>query len=416
MTQHPGTLSLVRPPSLRTTETRAASRLELFFDLAYVLAVAKLAATLLAELDWAAVAEFTALFTLVWLSWVGFTLYANRFDTDDVIFRFAKFVAMAAILGCAASMSAATESQSAAFIGSYLLGRLVLVGLYARAWRHVPAARPTISVYLVGMSVVAALWAVALLLDKPATFWVWGAAALVDVAVPVVASRRPGRAPLHLEHLPERFGLLVILVFGEVIAAIVTGIHDTVWAPTAVWVAVAALVVAAAGWWLYFDVSGSVSARALQLAEDKQQQEIDGQDSSANQSSRDERTARDAGTAPVDERHDLFIFGHLPLTAGVVAAGVGVEELIVHSSTTLPSQGSWLLVAGLATFSLGAALVQGGSQKRPLRAALWPGTTAVVLLALGWVGPADAVTFTTVVALVMAATAATGTALTRRTT
>jgi hypothetical protein len=29
----------------------------------------------------------------VWFSWIGFTLYANRFDTDDVVFRVIKLVA-----------------------------------------------------------------------------------------------------------------------------------------------------------------------------------------------------------------------------------------------------------------------------------------------------------------------------------
>ncbi|MGH3477694.1 MAG: low temperature requirement protein A, partial [Nocardioidaceae bacterium] len=126
-------MPLVRPPSLRTSQTRSASQLELFFDLAYVLAVAELASLLMARAGWGGAGRFAALFAVVFLSWVSFTLYANRFDTDDIIFRLAKFAGMGAILGCAASMSAATESKATVFAASYLAGRLVLVGLYWRA-------------------------------------------------------------------------------------------------------------------------------------------------------------------------------------------------------------------------------------------------------------------------------------------
>lgn len=392
MTSDRGDLPLVRPPSLRTGQDRNASRLELFFDLAYVLAVAELANVLLADTSWGGAGRFAGLFTVVFLSWVGFTLYANRFDTDDVIFRLAKFAGMAAIVGCAAGMSAATESTFTVFTGSYLAGRLVLVGLYWRAWRHVPEARVTIGVYLLAMTAVASLWALSLTVPGHVAFWLWGAAAVVDVVAPLVASQRGDQAPLHLEHLPERFGLLVILVLGEVIASIVTGVHDTAWAPRSVLVAGAAFVTTAAMWWIYFDVSGLVSGRALQRAQDE------------------------SDADHVDERHDLFVLGHLPLTAGIVAAGAGVEDLVSHASLPLPSGGSWLLTGGLAMFAAGAALVQGGSRQRPGPALLWPGGAGLVVLLVGWVGPASALAFTVTTAGVLLAAAAIGTLLSRSST
>ena len=388
-------MPLVRPPSLRTSQTRSASRLELFFDLAYVLAVAELAGLLMAQAGWGAVGRFAALFALVFLSWVSFTLYANRFDTDDVIFRLAKFAGMGAILGCAASISAATDSKLTVFAASYLTGRLVLVGLYWRAWRHVPEARATIGVYLVAMSAVATLWGVSLIVPTGLAPWLWGAAAALDVVAPFVASRRHDRAPLHLEHLPERFGLLVILVLGEVVAAIVTGVRDAAWAPDSVPLAGVAFVTAAAAWWVYFDVSGAVSSRALQRAQ---------AESKADDKNDEEE---------VDERHDLFVFGHLPLTAGIVAAGAGIEDLVLHPTTTLPSAGSWMLAGGLATFIAGAALVQGGSQLRPAQALLWPASAGLVLLLVGWIGPASALPFMATIALVLTAAAAVGTFLAR---
>lgn len=93
----------MRRPRLATGEEREASRLELFYDLAYVLVVAELAAAFLHDLTWSGAAVFAGLFITMWLAWVSTTLYANRFDTDDVVFRIAQFIGTAAIAGSAAA-------------------------------------------------------------------------------------------------------------------------------------------------------------------------------------------------------------------------------------------------------------------------------------------------------------------------
>src|SRR4051795_7105235 len=124
------TRRLIRPPALRTGESATASRLELFFDLAYVLVVIELADTFIADPTWRGTATFAGLFVALWFSWVGFTLYANRFDTDDVVFRVAKLTATLAVAGCAASAAEAVGQHALPFAVSFLLGRLVLLGLY----------------------------------------------------------------------------------------------------------------------------------------------------------------------------------------------------------------------------------------------------------------------------------------------
>src|SRR3712207_815537 len=97
---------LIRPPELRTGEDRSASRLELFLDLAYVLVVAELAGAFAEDLTWHGAAVFAAMFTVTWWSWVTITLYANRFDTDDVLYRLAK---LAGAFGVAVMAAAASD-------------------------------------------------------------------------------------------------------------------------------------------------------------------------------------------------------------------------------------------------------------------------------------------------------------------
>jgi low temperature requirement protein LtrA len=344
---------MVRPPALRTGQEASASNLELFFDLAYVLVVNELAGAFLKHLTWSGLGTFVALFIAVWMSWVGYTLYANRFDTDDVLFRIGKLAATLSIAGCAASAMFATSSFSTSFAVCFLAGRVILLVLHVRAWRHVRDARSTIGVYLATLGVSSVLWAVSLAVEGPVRYWLWGAAVAVDAIGPVVATWRDNHLPLHLEHLPERFGLFVILVLGEAVGGAAIGVRDAEWGPAAVAVGVAGFVIAAALWWIYFDTAAAVGAAALRRRDDE---------------------TRDG--APADERHDLFVYGHLPLALGIVLAGVGIEELVLHPEAALPSAAGWTLAAGVVLFLIGSALVLGGSSHS--WRAIWPWPLAAV--------------------------------------
>jgi low temperature requirement protein LtrA len=342
----------VRPPRLATGEDRQASRLELFYDLAYVLVVAELAAAFAKNLTWSGAGAFAGLFIAMWLAWVSTTLYANRFDTDDVVFRIAQLVGTAAIAGCAAAATGALGSTSTPFAACFLLGRVVLLGLYLRAWWYVPDGRSTIGVYLASTSTAATLWAVSLLVPAPARYVLWAVAVAADVAGPLVATWREDTAPLHMEHLPERFGLFVILVLGELVAGVVTGIHDAGWAAPAIGVGAIGFVIAAALWWSYFDVASARGNEKLQEEDEA-----------------------------IDGRHDLYIYGHLPLTLGIAATGVGIEELVLHPDAALPAPAGWTAIAGIVLCLLGAGIILAGTHQR--LSAMWPWpTVAIAPLAL----------------------------------
>ncbi len=380
---------LVRPPTLYKGEGRTASKLELFFDLAYVLVVAELATAFVDDLTWHGARVFAGLFAAIWFSWVGFTLYANRFDTDDVVFRVIKLAATLAIAGCAASATEATGSLGWAFAASFLAARVLLVLLYLRAWRHVRSARGTITVYLAAAAFSASLWAASIAVTGTPRYVLWTVAVLVDVAAPLLATRHENDVPLHLEHLPERFGLLVILVLGEAVGATVTGVHDTKWAAASVVVAVLGFLVAATLWWNYFDVGAASSAEDLQERDD---------DSDSPTTSDDE-----------GERHDLFIYGHLPLTLGIAAAGVGLEELVLHPDAPLPSAGSWALLIGVALFFAGAAIIVAGADHRWRTAFPWPAVAIPLVIAPAFVPTLSAATTVGTVAALALAMAISGT-------
>jgi low temperature requirement protein LtrA len=391
-----GAQPLVRPPRLHLGRAGAASRLELFFDLAYVLVILELAHGLYGDPSWHGLLVMAGLFTAIWFSWMGFTLYANRFDTDDLVFRLAKLAATAAIAGCAASASDAVGKYAVPFAASYLLGRVILLGLYVRAWRHVTEARPTINVYLVCIGVSTVLWAVSTAVPAPGRYWLWVAAVLVDAVGPVLATLRDDRLPLHIEHLPERFGLLVILVLGEALGGAARGTHDASWAGPSLVVGVLGLFVAASLWWAYFDVAATSSASSLEQPADGEPETADDEPDDA------------------DQRHDLFVYGHVPLALGVVLAGVGLEGLAVHPETPGPSASAWILAGGLALFYAGNALIVAGTARSWRPVWPWPLVLVPVVVALGAAPLPSALLQTAAFAVVTVAAAVHGTVVGRR--
>jgi low temperature requirement protein LtrA len=223
----------------------------------------------------------------------------------------------------------------------------------------------------VGLS--AGLWAVSLVVPSPARYVLWGIAVLVSAAGPVLATLRSDKVPLQIEHLPERFALLVILVLGEAVGSAARGVHDASWAPTSIGVGVLAFAVAAGTWWIYFDITAPSSARELQRV---------GKEEAADSGS----DAGEADSHVSDARHDLFVYGHLPLTFGIVLAGVGLEELVVHPNKAAPLVAGWVLASGLALYLAGVALVISGTTQTVRSIWPWP-VAAIPVVLLGAVVP-----------------------------
>jgi low temperature requirement protein LtrA len=342
---------LVRAPELRTDDGRSASRLELFFDLAFVLVVAEMASDLRADVTWHGELVFAGLFTTVWWAWVSSTLYANRFDHDDVVYRLYKLGSMAAVVGMAASATEATGKYFGVFVGCNLVLRGMLLLQYHRAYRHVPGARPIARLYMAGAVAGALLWAVSLAVPHSVGFVLWGAAVLVEAVVPLLATRSSADVPLHVEHLPERFALFVILVLGESVAGIAHGLHDAGWSGPALPVAALAFVLTAALWWNYFDLAG---ARAKRLLDE-------------------------VGETPSDHSHDVYVFGQLPLTLALATIGAAIELAVVESAAgEVPTGTRLLLAGGVAVYLLSVALTDVGMSRGARRGWWWPVAAAVV--------------------------------------
>ena len=330
-------LGRISPPRLRTQEQeekRTATWLELFYDLAFVVAVAVLSARLLGDITVVGVTSYFAYFALLWWLWASHTYYADRYDTDDLIYRILAAAQMVTIVVVAAALTDETQS-TAGFAAGYALARVLLVVMYSRAYRHVHQTRDLVRGYLTGFGIAAAIWTLAIFVPENLRFVLWALALTIDLATPWVMRKEQARVPLDVGHLPERFGLFTILVLGESIAAVVAGVSHTGWAPATVVGLVASIGIATAFWWMYFDnARGGIVRRDASVR----------------------RTWRPTG----------WIYTHLPLAAALAALAVAMERAIAESAGgTLHPGDRWLLLGSACLALASLAMVQFASSAGP---------------------------------------------------
>jgi low temperature requirement protein LtrA len=241
---------------------RAATPLELLFDLCFVVAVAAAAAGLHHSVveghAGSAVLVYLAVFFAIWWAWMNFTWFASAFDTDDGVYRLTTLVQMVGVLVLAAGVPAVTESADLTVVTiGYVVMRAALVSQWLRVARSAPSHRTTALWYAAGTTAVQVLWVARLFLPEALLWPAFVVLVLLELAVPLVAERH-GMTPWHPHHIAERYGLFTIIVLGEAILGVTNafgGAFDegAVETPELVLLAVAGAVVVFALWWLYFD-------------------------------------------------------------------------------------------------------------------------------------------------------------------
>ena len=241
---------------------RAATPLELFFDLVIVVAVAVAAASLhhgIAEDHIPeAVAGYLMTFAAIWWAWMSFTWFATGYDTDDVIYRVGVFIQMAGAIIIAAGIGRAFDDNdwSLVLLG-YIVMRVALVGLWFRAARDDPSHRAQNLRWAIGTAMMQVAWIVAFLVVPGDVFIVAFVVLFIgELAVPLIATRdHPAR--WHSEHIAERYGLLTIIVLGESVLAGATAfgsVADDAFSDLELLaLAIGALLLVFTMWWLYFE-------------------------------------------------------------------------------------------------------------------------------------------------------------------
>ena len=316
-------------PRLLTLDSEAGERhaswLELFFDLVFVLAVAQVTQILVKNSDLTGFLKYVVLFIPVWWSWVGFTFYADRFESEETSYRVLTFAAMLAVAALSLTLDGAfTPSGDMPLVVTYALVRLVLIALYARSAYYIPLTRGLSAQFIFGLGIALIMLAGSLALEPPLRYYIWAAALLLELLIPFLNLRATRSIPYDYSHIPERFGLFTIIVLGEAVLATAMGASAVSWSPANITMASIGFTMAACIWWINFDFVDDNAIRTRDLVP-----------------------------------RFVYLYGHYFIVASIVALGVGVEHGIketgdghLHLPTLV------LLGGGIATYLLAVTVIK----------------------------------------------------------
>jgi len=246
---------------------RAASRLELFFDLTFVVAIAKITEELAHRIAAGelinSVTPFLQVFFAIWWAWMNFTWFASSYDTDDVLYRILTLLQIAGVLVLAVGVPEAVNANDyRAIAAGYFIMRIGLAAQWTRAAVEDPRRRVTALRYVVGISTAELGWLLRVALDESGVLPqqslvpVFVALVLFELAVPYWAERGGPTTTWHPHHIAERYGLFTIILLGECVlgasTVVETRVQEGVVNEGLVMMAIAELLLVFALWWLYF--------------------------------------------------------------------------------------------------------------------------------------------------------------------
>lgn len=306
-------------------QARRVTYLELFFDLAFILALMRLSQNLLPDLSLPAAARTLLLLAALWAVWVTTAWSATWYHTGDRVTREFLLGVMAGLLVMAASVPTAFGPHAVEFVAAYLAVHLGRGLAFAAMLRGHPRQRRSLRI-VVSFLFTGVLWVAGAVVPS-ARVPLWAVAVSLDYIMTRLRWPTPGLGRSSWEelrvvgvHLAERYQQIFIIALGELILAAGTAYSNTRFGPAATVAFGLAFVNAALLAQVYF------IPREGRLG-----------------------TAIDASAEPGRLAMNTA-FLHLALVAGVLASAVGDELVIAHPQGRPRTAVVIITVAGVAIF------------------------------------------------------------------
>jgi len=353
------TSSRARLVTARQREEERVTPLELFFDLVFVLALTQCTALMAANPTWEGLAQGLLVLGVLWWAWVGYAWLTSVVDPEAGTVRLAIFAAMAAFLVASLAIPNAFGDDGLIFAAAYGFVRIAHIWLFTIASRDDPGLRRSVVGLAASTSLGVTLLLVASATDGALQLVLWGAALLLDAAGPYLIGAEGWR--LMPAHFAERHGLILIIALGESIVAIGVGSNAVVGTGVIV-AAVFGIAIAAALWWIYFDVTVWVAERQF--------------------------TEMEAGRDQNELGRDAYSYLHFAMVAGIVLLALGAKKTLEHVGDDLKTIPAVALVGGVALYLLALVAFRFRIRRTLSRTRLASAIVLLAVLPLGLVLPA----------------------------
>ncbi len=274
--------------------------------------------------SWSGLAQGLLVLGVLWWAWAAYAWLTSVIDPEAGPVRLVFFAAMASMLIAAICVPEAFGDLALAFALAIGFFRVAHIALFTIADPDNPDLLHSVRVLAISTAIAVGLLAAASAFDGIAQAAFWVLALMLDFGIPYFFGAEgwelvPG-------HFAERHGLIIIIALGESIVEIGAGAagHLDLAIGTA---AVLGVGIAAAMWWVYFDIVALVSARRLSEAE--------------------------PGRVQNTLARDSYSYLHLYMVAGIVMTAFGLKTVIAHTGSDLEWVTSFALLGGIATYLLG---------------------------------------------------------------
>lgn len=263
---------LLRPP----TSSGRATFLELFFDLAFVVALTRVSqrfAGLSEDSGWALVTGFgrtLLLFLALWLVWSHTAWITSRYEPEQPVIQAVVVGTMFAGLIMAVTLPRAMEERALPFVVAYLMVMVVRPLVIAAALRGHPRrlvpfrlavwALASTPLWLAGAlgpdRLRLSLWAAALAVD----YLAWG----LGWPLPWLGASKVGRWRIAGTHLADRYQQMFLIALGESILIIGVAFSGTDYSAERAAAFAVSFTTSALLWRIYFHRAGLLLSDALE--------------------------------------------------------------------------------------------------------------------------------------------------------
>ncbi|MFE9206522.1 low temperature requirement protein A [Micromonospora sp. NPDC007230] len=290
------------------------TRLELFYDLVFVLSFLNVTVLLAASLSVRTLLAGLVVLALLWWCWVSFAALGNVVRTDQGVLPLIGVVTVLALFVLNLSLPQAFTSRPGGppgplvFAACYLIIRAVQV-LVVLTRADAPG-RAALRFGLPLLASVTLIVVAGALPEQPGVGPTWLRVALWAAAVVIEFTaggrvRNVGLAVVSAAHWAERYALILLIALGESIISLGLGPKPAVGLPLS-WAVIVASVFGvttiAALWWMYFDTLAPALEQKLHRTRD------------------------------VDERaafaRDVYAYLHLPLVVGIILFALGLKRYL----------------------------------------------------------------------------------------
>jgi low temperature requirement protein LtrA len=372
---------------------KQVSRVELYLDLVLVVAISELSRLIVDDASFRTVAIAFGLFAPVWWTWVDFAVLYNRHGDDEPVQRVLFLLMSVPVAVAAVATKTASHGHIVAFAVALAVTRVMLCAAHLHDPDPASSTGDALRLRTASSAAIAAvLFVVSIWLPSPGHFILWAGISIFESHaifrddresekrareqhdVRVMAPSDPSDA-LDAHHFAERFALFMIILLGEVVAQAGES-ADLVSNPTvATWGGlIAAVSLAGALWWIYFDAAADIDLRVLELS----------------------------GGSPSIAR-TIFATGHMVPAFALLMASAGVGLLAQHDP---PRIAYWLLSVGSGMYMTGA---QSFLRTTGHRTRIWRTALDVATFMLGFLNHVvDPLAFLCIVAAWTAGVAALG--------